>query len=264
MTREAMTRDPIAPDPMTADALALVLAAGKGTRMRSALPKVLVPLAGEPIVSRLLSTLESAGISRFVVVVGHQAEEVTKALGARALYALQAEQRGMAHAVAAARPVVDRLVPRPRHVLVTVGDSPLLRRETVERLLARHGDTGAHCTFLTAEFGDPPPYARVVRDAAGRVVRCVEEHSATPEERGIRELLTSHFVFEATTLFENVGAVRPSPVTGELYLTDMVAILLARGLRVEAVRCEDYRELVGLNTPEEVAWAEEILRERHD
>ena len=238
---------------------ALCLAAGKGTRMRSARPKVLAEVAGTAIAKHLLAALASAGVADVVVVIGHGADEVRAALGPGYGYALQVEQRGMAHAVAVSRQALDAL--DPLHILVTVGDSPLVRAETFAGMMAHHERTGADCTFLTAEFPDPPPYARVIRAPDHRVLRCVEEHSATAEERQIRELLTSHFVFRAGALWEMLPRVQPSPVTGELYLTDIVGILLDAGRHVEAVRCDDWRELVGLNTPEEVRWAEGVLEE---
>ncbi|MBW2258659.1 MAG: bifunctional UDP-N-acetylglucosamine diphosphorylase/glucosamine-1-phosphate N-acetyltransferase GlmU, partial [Deltaproteobacteria bacterium] len=157
----------------------------------------------------------------------------------------------MAHAVACARAAVGDA----EQVVVTVGDAPLLRPATLHRMLDHHLHTGADCTFLCAVFPEPlPPYARVVRDADGRVVHCVEERDATAEQRAIRELLTSQYVFAASALWAHLDEVTPHPVTGERYLTDIVPRLLAAGLQVEAVRVEDPTELTGPNTLEEVAW----------
>ena len=240
---------------------ALILAAGKGTRMRSSTPKVLVPVSGRPLVFHLLETFERAGIDDRVLVVGHGADEVKATLGDGYRYVMQVEQKGMAHAVSMARPLLD--VPDgPRRIVVTVGDSPLLRAETVEKLVGRHEEVGAACSFLTTVFEETPPYARVIRDSTGRVTGCVESHGATLEELAVREVLTSHFVFEARALWENLDAIRPHPVTGELYLTDIVSILLDAGMTVEAIPVPDSAELLGLNTPEEVRWAESWL-ERH-
>lgn len=235
---------------------ALVLAAGKGTRMRSFLPKALVPLAGRGLTRRMLDALQGAGVSDTIVVVGHRADEVRASLGDACRYALQEQQLGMAHAVAAAREAVGEAA----HVMVVVGDSPLLRSESVVALLEHHLSTGAACTFLTATFPEPvPPYARVIRDEAGRLLRCVEERDASEEERAVRELLTSHYVFEARALWSHLDGVPTHPVTGERYLTDIVPLLLEAGERVEVVDIEDHGELVGLNTPEDVAWAEARL-----
>jgi len=240
---------------------AVVLAAGKGTRMRSPEPKVLVPVAGRPLVGHLLGALEGAGVRDVVVVIGHRADEVRAALGPRYRYALQSEQRGMAHAVACAREAVGDA----EQVVVTVGDAPLLRAATFARMLDHHGRTDAACTFLTSVYPEPlPPYARVIRDPSGRVVHCVEERSATPEQRQVRELLTSQYVFQAEALWAHLGGVAPHPDTGELYLTDIVPLLIAAGRRVEAVVVDDHTELTGPNTLEEVAWAEARLAERDE
>ncbi|MFH1467476.1 MAG: NTP transferase domain-containing protein [Pseudomonadota bacterium] len=230
----------------------LVLAAGRGTRMKSPLPKVLVPLRGQPVIQHLLDNLEAAGIEDITVVVGHRADELRAALGSRYRYALQAEQRGMAHAVAVARPALEG---RTEHLLVTVGDSPLLRPATVRRLVARHLASEAACTFLTAVIQPPLPYARVLRDAGGRVLRCVEERDCSPAQAAVRELLTSHYVFRARDLWRWLDTVAPHPVTGERYLTDITSLFAAAGLPMEAVPVEDPLELMGLNTLEEVALA---------
>ncbi len=236
---------------------ALVLAAGKGTRMRSPLPKALVPLAGRGLTRRMLDALEGAGVTDNIVVVGHRAAEVRAALGDACRYAIQQQQLGMAHAVASAREEVGEA----RHVMVVVGDSPLLRSASVVALLEHHLKTGAACTFLTASFPEPvPPYARVIRDEQGRLLRCVEERDATVAEKAVRELLTSHYVFEARALWPYLDQVPAHPVTGEHYLTDIVPLLLEARERVEVVDIEDHGELVGLNTPEELAWAEARLR----
>lgn len=244
------------------DVAALVLAAGKGTRMRTSLPKVLVPLADRPLVLHLLDAIGATGVARRILVVGHGADQVRETLGPRWEYVLQAEQLGMAHAVSMARDLLDR-PEGPGHLVVTVGDSPLLRPATLRSLLDLHLRSGAACSFLTAVYPDPPPpYARVIRDAGGRVVRCVEVHGATAEERAVRELLTSHFVFRSRDLWDHLDTIRPHPVTGERYLTDIVAPLVAAGRRVEALPVVDAGELAGLNTPEEVAWAATVLERR--
>lgn len=234
---------------------ALVLAAGKGTRMRSPLPKPLVPVAGRAIVSRLLDALRAAGVEDVVLVVGHGADEVMAAVGDRARYALQAEQRGMAHAVACAREAVGEA----RELYIFVGDSALMRPESVRALRDAHRRTGAACSFLTAIFPSPLPYARVLRGPDSQVIAAVEERDATPEQREVRELLGSHYLFSTDALWANLGAIQPHPRTGELYLTDIIGILLAQGAQVQAVRIPDWRELVGPNTPEEVRWAEAVL-----
>ncbi len=224
------------------DTAALILAAGRGTRMKSPEPKVLVPLAGKPIALHLLESLEEAGVSDLHVVVGHRADEVRAALGPRYGYVLQERQLGMAHAVEMAR--------------------PLLRPGTIRRLLARHRDTGAACTFFTATYEPPPPYARVLRGADGRVLYCVEERDCTAEQTRVRELLTSHYVFRSDALWEHLESVPVHPVTGERYLTDITRSFHAHGLGMQAVPLDDPMELAGLNTLEEVEAAARWLEAR--
>lgn len=235
--------------------VAVILAAGKGTRMRSDLPKPLVPVAGRPILVWLLDSLAAAGVGEAVVVVGHGADQVRAALGDRVRYAVQAEQRGMAHAVACAREAVGDAP----ELLVFVGDGPLIRPASVQALVARHRETAADVTILTARFPTSLPYARVLRDEAGKICRVVEERDATPEEAAARELLGSHYLFRAEALWAFLGQIQPHPVTGERYLTVILDLMIASGRRVESVLLPDWRELVGPNTPEERLWAEAVL-----
>lgn len=241
------------------DIAALILAAGRGTRMKSHLPKVLVPVAGQAIAQRLADNLVAAGVSRLCFVVGHRADEVRAALGPRYDYVLQQRQLGMAHAVEMAR---STLQGQAEHVLVTVGDSPLLQPSTIRRLIQRHEATGAACTFFTATYEPPPAYARVVRDACGEVLFCVEQRDCSPEQLEIRELLTSHYVFAAQALWAHLGSVPVHPVTGERYLTDITRTFHQHGLGMQAVPVADAAELTGLNTLHDVAMAERWLEAR--
>lgn len=242
---------------LQADA-AILLAAGKGTRMRSHLPKPLVPLGGRALVLRLLDAVDGAGVGRPIAVVGHGAELVRAALPAHVQTAMQEVRDGTASAVACAEPAA---AGAPR-VFVLVGDSPLLRAESLQALAAHHVATGAACSFLTATFPVSYPYARVIRDADGSVLGCIEERDCTPEQAEIRELLTSHYLFDAAALWRALPRVPRHDDTGERYLTDVIAEIRRDGGRVEALPIADWRELVGLNTPEEVSWAEEVLRDR--
>ena len=236
-------------------AAAVLLAAGRGTRMQSDLPKPLVPLAGRGLTLRLLDAVHAAGVGHPVVVVGHGAEQVRAALPSGTATAMQEVRDGTASAVACARAVVGAAP----HVFVLVGDSPLLRPESLQKLYSHHLATSAACSFLTATFPVSYPYARVLRGPHGEVVACVEERDCTPEQVVIRELLTSHYVFEATALWTALEQVQPHPETGERYLTDVIELIGLAGGGVEALSIPDWRELVGLNTPEDVAWAEEVL-----
>jgi bifunctional N-acetylglucosamine-1-phosphate-uridyltransferase/glucosamine-1-phosphate-acetyltransferase GlmU-like protein len=237
------------------DFAAIVLAAGQGKRMRSDLPKPLVPVAGEAIIQHLLRAIAHAGVDQVAVVVGHGADEMRAALGPQYPTPLQEVLNGTAHAVDVAHAAIQDA----KSVFVFVGDSPLLRADSIRALAERHRATGAGCTFLTSDFEQHFPYARVIRDQEGRVAACVEERDCTPEQACITEYLTSHFLFDGPALWPILERVKPHPVTGERYLTDVIGLMLDDGHGVEAVSIADWRELVGLNTPEDVAWAEDVL-----
>ena len=234
----------------------IILAAGQGKRMQSALPKPLVPVLGRPIIDWLLDAVQASGIDAVSVVVGHQADAMRAHLGSSIQTPLQAERNGTAHAVDVARDSVRDA----EDVLVFVGDSPLVRPESIKRLLRVHRESGAACSFLTADFAQHYPYARIIRGADGAVDAVIEERDCTPEQCTITEYLTSHFVFDAAALWSVLDRIPAHPVTQERYLTDAIGLLLAQGRTVEAVAIEDWRELVGLNTPEDVRWAESVLR----
>lgn len=237
------------------DPTAIILAAGRGTRMRSTLPKPLVPVAGRAIVARLIDSLEAAGVGDVVLVVGFGADQVRAALGDRVRYAVQADQQGMAHAVECAREAAGDA----SELLVFVGDGPLVRPQSVSRLIEVHRATGAAASFLTARFPVHLPYARVAFDATGSVSAATEARDATSEALALPHYLSSHYLFRAAALWPRLARIAPHPRTGERYLTDIVGLLIADGLRVQAVEIDDWRELVGPNTPEEVAWAEGVL-----
>ena len=234
---------------------AIILAAGKGTRMRSDLPKPLVPVAGKPIVRHLIEALEQAGLENITVVIGHGSEAMKAELGERYTTAFQAVRSGTAHAVEVALDSVKE----SDYVYVMVGDSPLLTASSTEALFAEHVKRGAACSFLTATFGQHYPYARVIRGEDGSVTACIEERDATESQKEIKEYLASHFLFTTKHLLELIPQIKPHPRTEERYLTDMIPLLLEAGHKVEAISIDDWRELVGLNTPEDVAWAEKVL-----
>lgn len=227
----------------------LILAAGKGSRMNSDLPKPLVELDGKPLLGYLLDGFEAVGLEGVSVVIGHQGELVEKYIGQRGTCHWQRERLGTAHAVECAL----RDLPSTAHsLLVFVGDSPLLSPATIQKLIDHHFAKGDSCSFLTATFTEHFPYARVITDEDGQLVKCVEERDASPEELKVREYLSSHFIFDLADLRRLLPKVRPHARTGERYLTDMIDLLLEEGGKVSFCPIEDYRELVGLNTPEDL------------
>ncbi|NQU26754.1 MAG: NTP transferase domain-containing protein [Candidatus Marinimicrobia bacterium] len=235
---------------------AFLLAAGKGTRMGEGTPKPLIKLRGKSIILHLIEAVEQAGIRDIYLIVGHRADEVQAALGNRVKYIRQEDQLGTAQAVETAGDIIQSY----EQALVFVGDSPLLRSETIRRLIEVHQELGAADSFLTADFPIKLPYARVIRDDCRRLAKCVEQRDATPAELGVTELMTSHFLFDSVFLSANLGKIKPHPITGERYLTNLINIGLQAGETVFAEEVADYCQLVGLNTTADLAWAETILQ----
>lgn len=237
---------------------AIILAAGQGTRMRSKLPKVLHPLLGKPLASYAIETVQPACDSRPVMVIGHQAEAVRKALGDGVDYVVQEPQLGTGHAVQQAEA---NLKGNSDLVLVTTADMPLLKTETLKRLIdAQRLHSGA-MTMLTVMAEDARGFGRVVRSSDGQVQAVVEESQATPEQLQIRELNASVYCFAAEWLWEALRRIPLSP-KGEYYLTDLVGIAIGEGNAVKALTVEDPEEMIGINTRVHLAEAEAILRRR--
>jgi bifunctional UDP-N-acetylglucosamine pyrophosphorylase/glucosamine-1-phosphate N-acetyltransferase/UDP-N-acetylglucosamine pyrophosphorylase len=254
---------------MPAAPIAVVLAAGKGTRMASDLPKVLHEAAGKPLVAWVLEALAAAGIHDRIVVVGYRAELVEQALAGMpgVSFALQREQRGTGDAVAAAAEAIrTRLASDPadarRPVVIVCGDSPMLRVESVTDLLAAWDARGASCLLGTAVTADPTGLGRIVRDATGRFERIVEQKDASEAERVIDEVNMSTYVFEARDLLQALAALRPDNAAGEYYITDCPGMLLDAGRVVDAVACLDASETLSVNTPEQLAAVAVALNNR--
>ena len=239
------------------DRIALILAAGKGTRMKSDLPKPLVPFLGLPIVQYIIDSFVSAGIKEVNLVIGYGADLVREKIGEDVGYVYQLEQKGTAHAVLQAK---DTIAWEGKSIIVFVGDAPLISADSIKKLAEVHEENGAACSFLTSFFDLDLPYARVIRDEKGNVAACVEELDAAKEQLEIKELLSSHFIFNSEKLFEYLPTILPHKKNGEFYLTDIIQLFIANNLLVQAVSIENYEELVGLNTPEDVVWAENIYQ----
>jgi bifunctional UDP-N-acetylglucosamine pyrophosphorylase / glucosamine-1-phosphate N-acetyltransferase len=239
---------------------AVILAAGKGTRMRSKTPKVMQPVAGRPMIFYTLDLAAGLQASPVVVVVGHQAERLTKMMPQTGWQAVeQAEQLGTGHAV---RQTEEILKDFPGDVLVLHADVPLLRADTLHRLVETHRDSSAVVTVLTAVMEQPGRLGRVVRDEAGRVRRIVEALDATEAERALREVNTGIYCFQASFLYAALHNLTPTNVKGEYYLTDVIAGACRAGLAVQAVQTDDWREAVGVDSKADLARAEAILRQQ--
>lgn len=233
--------------------LAIILAAGQGTRMQSDLAKVLHTIEGKPLLQYVLDSCAPLRLDRTVVIVGHQADTVSKLCAQQGVdTALQAEQLGTGHAVDQARSLLQGLAGQ---VLVLCGDVPLLGTATIRGLLDHHHDTGAAATVLTAVAEDATGYGRIVRDAARQVTAIVEQKDAAPEQLKIREYNTGTWCFDNRLLWDLLGRLGTDNAQGEYYLTDVVALLVADGHRVEALVCDDEREVQGINTVQDLARA---------
>jgi bifunctional UDP-N-acetylglucosamine pyrophosphorylase/glucosamine-1-phosphate N-acetyltransferase len=241
---------------------AIVLAAGRGTRTRSAQPKALLPLLGLPLVEHALRSLAGVEPAGVVVVVGHGAEAVEQALGGRTGLSLvrQEPPLGTGDAVRTARAAHPELADRTQ--LVVNGDLPLLRGETLARLVAAHREKEAAATLLTAVVPDGGPYGRILRDERGDVARIVEAGDASPDERRIGEINAGAYVFDGKALGEALERLEARNAQGEYYLTDVVAHLRAAGRGVIALAAADAEEVLGVNTLEELADVTRRLRER--
>jgi len=240
---------------------AVILAAGKGTRMKSGQAKVLHPVLGVPLLEHVLRTVEVSGAAPIAVVVGHQAEAVEATFAGRGLtFVRQDPPRGTGHAVQVAR---DVFAAHPERTLLVVnGDVPLLRPDTLRRLIATHRDQGAAATLLSVVLDDPGAYGRVVRDETGGVRAIVEAKDATGDIRGIREINAGLYAFEVPALLAVLGKLRPQNAQGEFYLTDSIGLLRAAGKSVAAVAADEPAEGLGVNSIAELAAATRTLRAR--
>lgn len=243
-------------------AAVIVLAAGEGTRMKSQTPKVLHELCGRALVDHMLAAARELGPERLIVVIGHALERVGAHLAGTspdARTVVQREQRGTGHAV---RTVLEQTGTIPGTILVTYGDVPLLRTETMAELLRRHEADGNAVTVLTAEVPDPTGYGRIVRDPSGAVLEIVEDKDATPEQRAIREMNSGIYAFDGQLLADAVKRVSTDNAQGEEYLTDVLAILRGDGHRVGAHTVADFAEVEGVNDRVQLAQARKVLNRR--
>lgn len=243
---------------------AIILSAGKGTRMPGDLPKVAHEVAGAPMARWVVDACRDAGCERIVLVVGYKQEIVRSMFEREAregvvTFAVQGEQLGTGHATAAAE---DALRGYDGPVIVLAGDGPLVRAQTLALLVDLHARTKAAATLATATIADPTGYGRIIRDGAGRFARIVEEKNASALERAIREVYPSICCFDARTLFATLRDVRRDELTGEYYLTDAPRLVVERGGRVELLANVPPEEALSVNTPAQRDEVDAMLRER--
>lgn len=240
---------------------AIVLAAGKGTRLQTegiTLPKVMRLAAGRPLLSYVLDALSFLPRKDTILVVGYRREEVQRAYPDYPA-ALQAEQLGTGHAVQCAASALNGFT---GSVLVCCGDMPLMKQETYESLCRTHTGEGNACTILSGISEEELPYGRVIRNADGAFARIVEDKDCTPEEKAVRELNAGVYLFRAPELFEALGHLRCDNAQGEYYLTDVPAWLLEHGGKVGVCPTCTPEEMLGVNTPAQLEQVEQTILER--
>lgn len=237
----------------------ILLAAGQGTRMKSALPKVLHPLGGKPLFLHALGTAQRLKPEPVAVIVGHGAETVRQAyLGSDVDWRVQEQQLGTGHAVLCAKAAFDDF---SGDVLILSGDVPLIRETTLRAMVEHHRSARAALTLLTAALDNPKGYGRILRAGDGKITGTVEEKDASAEQRQIREVNAGVYVASAPFLFAALSSVKNNNQQGEYYLPDIVAIGLAQGKVIATVQVDDPREMMGVNTREDLAFMEKTLRE---
>jgi len=239
--------------------LTVVLAAGKGTRMKSALPKVLHRVGGKSMLQHVLDAANKAGSEKNIVVVGFGGQTVKEAIGSQAEFVVQEEQLGTGHAVMQAEQLLKEF---DGTVMVLCGDTPLLQGELLEKLYNEHKQAGAKATVLTAKMPDATGYGRIIRTANGAVRKIVEQKDASAEELLVDEVNSGIYCFECAALFESLAKLNCNNAQGEYYLTDVLEILGKENEKVWAVVADDYEQTLGINSRVQLAGAEHILRRR--
>lgn len=238
---------------------AIILAAGKGTRMKSKLHKVLHEVCGKSMVEHVLSQLQLAGINKIVTVVGFGADDVKHTLGDQVAYALQKQQLGTGHAVMQTESLLGQ---SEGETLVVSGDTPLFTAATFDRLFDYHEQRHAAVTILTSKAPDPTGYGRIVRNEVGIVERIVEQKDATSEEQDIHEINTGVYCFDNQKLFAALKKLTNDNAQGEYYLTDVIGILKSQNEVVTAYQMDDFEESMGVNDLVALAKTRRIMQER--
>jgi len=241
---------------------AIILAAGKGTRMNSELPKVLHKVCGRCMLGYVVDACRAAGCDRIIIVIGHEAEMVRSVLSGEdrdITWVEQTEQLGTGHAVMVCR---EQLAKLTGPVLVVAGDGPLIRPETLRRLLATHIDQQAACTLATSTLPDPGRYGRILRDEQGELMGIIEYLDASEQQRKINEVNVSLYCFDAAALREVMTRLDNNNAKGEYYLTDTVGLLQSAGAKLAAVPAVPPEEVTSVNTPEQLDEANRVMARR--
>ena len=240
--------------------MAIVMAAGKGTRMKSELPKVLIPVCGRAMIHYVLDALEAAGVDQIVVVVGYGADLVRRELAGRSsiTFALQEQQLGTGHAVMVCR---DQLTSHEGPVLVVAGDSPLMQPDSIGKLFEEYDQSRAACILGTGTKEDPHGLGRVIRGTDGKFEAIVEEKDATAQQRQVKEVNLSCYVFDCRQLLHALEQIRADNSQREYYITDCPGVLKAERKDVRALNVLKPCEALSINTMDELAVVERTMRE---
>lgn len=237
----------------------IILAAGKGTRMKSKLPKALHPICGKPMTRYVIDALKESGVEECVVVIGHGAEQVREGLGGDVRYAVQEEQLGTGHAC---REALIEMEATEGSVIVATGDTPLLSADVLKLLAESHVSGGSDATILTALLDDAGHYGRIIRAEDGSVQAIIEAKDCTPEQRAVREMNSGIYCFSLPLLRRYIDEITPANAQGEYYLTDVISLMVRNGHKVSAVVSDDLDIVLGINNRVDLAHLTGIVRQR--
>ena len=243
------------------DLAVLILAAGKGTRMQSPLAKVLIPLAGRPLLDYVLDLSSKISPTRTIVVVGHQADQVKEAFADRDVeFVVQSEQLGTGHAAQQAKSKLENFEGR---LVVLCGDMPLIRLDTLGRILEEHKYNGAKCTLLTLKSSESHDFGRIIRDEDGTILKIVELKDASDAEKKVDEFNSGVYCFDNRLFFKALEHIGANNAQKEYYLTDTIACFVKNEYIVQAIQTPDADEILGINSPDDLSRAERLMEKHH-
>jgi len=238
---------------------AVIMAGGKGNRMRSDLLKVLHKIAGKPILSYIIDTINQLNLKKTIIIVGHQGEKIRELFGDDIEYAEQSKQLGTAHAVLQSKKILELFT---GNVLILSGDVPFLNVKTLEKLLCYHQEKQYSCSLISATLDSPYGYGRIVRDKKGEIKEIVEEVDLHENEKKIKEVNAGIYCFEKSKLFQVLEKITPYNKQSEYYLTDAIKILAEEGLKIGNIVLEDHGEMLGINTRVDLVEASKKINQR--
>tara|TARA_B100000686_G_scaffold264071_1_gene277980 strand:- start:232 stop:981 length:750 start_codon:yes stop_codon:yes gene_type:complete len=242
------------------DLAVVILAAGKGTRMQSPLPKVLIPIFGKPTLEYVLDIAEKLSPARTLLVLGFQANRIRKKISKRNLeFVLQEEQLGTGHAAYQTEKVMRNF---EGNILVLCGDMPLINPETLERLLNQHTKMAAKCTVLTLKTKMNNDFGRIIRDDEGSILRIVEFRDASEKEKNVDEFNSGVYCFDKNLFFKALSSIGDNNLQKEYYLTDTIEYSVKSGYHVASVQTEDTDEIIGINSPDDLKRVERLLEKK--